>query len=349
MHFLSLELRYCQKMLVPALLHPLRRWLSELGVSSVTLIPCGYLVGFPLTTLLLNDTERLSDVLKISVAPSAQSLLHPQQSMKQRTGLYALGNPHGDLRWSGAETLTLHKLARASHIESHFSIGKGTKKEKLIEALRNALIVDISCHGKVNADDFLQSSLFLADGQYLNLADILNMKDEVQGLRLAILSACQTAIPNLHGAVDEVRSLAVGLIQAGARAVLASLWPVDDHATYLLITRFAQEWLPHRNAEPPAAALARAQIWLRTVTNCELRRWKAILLSHEWRETAEAEFSPPEDMAPDVRADEPSLSGFFHDSFDARTIIRRRAGSREPDERPFADPVYWAGFQIIGW
>lgn len=95
---------------------------------------------------------------------------------------------------------------------------------------------------------------------------MLNREANLSGLRLFILSACQTAILDLHGARDEVRSLAVGALQAGAQAVLAALWPVDDEATYLLMVRFAQEWLPRIGQEPPAAALARAQYWLRTVT-----------------------------------------------------------------------------------
>lgn len=75
-----------------------------------------------------------------------------------------------------------------------------------------------------------------------------------------------------------MRSLAAGMLQAGAEAVLAALWPVDDRATYLLITRFAQEWLPRMETEPPAAALARAQKWLRSVTNRELQVWQAVFL-----------------------------------------------------------------------
>src|SRR5258708_36717653 len=68
------------------------------------------------------------------------------------------------------------------------------------------------------------------------------------------------------------------MLQAGARAVRASLWPVDDKAPYLLIVRFAQEWFPRMQSEPPAAALARAQRWLRTVTNRDLQRWRATSL-----------------------------------------------------------------------
>jgi CHAT domain-containing protein len=116
----------------------------------------------------------------------------------------------------------------------------------------------------------LQSALYLAD-ETLSLGDALNQQvADLSGLRLLILSACQTAIPDVRGAENEVRSLAVGMLQAGAQAVMASLWPAHDRATYLLIVRFAQEWFPNKHTEPPAAALARAQQWLRHVTWEEL-------------------------------------------------------------------------------
>ena len=101
----------------------------------------------------------------------------------------------------------------------------------------------------------------------------------MDGLRLFILSSCQTAILDIDGAIDEVRSLAVGIIQAGARAVLGTLWSVDDEATYLLIVRFAQEWFLRMDDEPPSAAFGRAQRWLRTVTNYNLAEWRVTTLS----------------------------------------------------------------------
>src|SRR5260221_13877134 len=104
---------------------------------------------------------------------------------------------------------------------------------------------------------------------------MLSDQVDLRGLRLLILSACQTAILDLQGARDEVRSLAAGMLQAGAAAIIASLWSVDDRATYLLMVRFAQEWFHQMDREAPAYALARAQYWLRTVTYRELGSWEA--------------------------------------------------------------------------
>ncbi|WP_433796540.1 CHAT domain-containing protein [Actinoplanes sp. CA-252034] len=114
-----------------------------------------------------------------------------------------------------------------------------------------------------------------------------------------------------------MRSLPTGFLQAGVRSVLAPLWTVDDHATYLLVTRFAHEYLPTGRATP-AAALARAQKWLRTVTNGELVGARA---------------------------------GGSSDRYSADLAKQLTAAvfaAADPTGRPYADPIFWSGFQAYG-
>src|SRR5260370_35712168 len=111
----------------------------------------------------------------------------------------------------------------------------------------------------------------LAHEEELTLADMLSDHADLRRLRLLILSACQTAMLDLQGARDEVRSLAAGMLQAGAAAILASLWAVDDRATYLLMLRLPLQWFPQMTDEPPPRALGHAQHWLRTVPHRDLQ------------------------------------------------------------------------------
>lgn len=175
----------------------------------------------------------------------------------------------------------------------------------------------------------------------------------VRALRLLILSACQTAVLDLYGAVNEVRSLAAGMLQAGAEAVLASLWSVNDRATYMLMVRFAQEWLPTMSSKAPAAALARAQRWLRTVTYSELLRWEILSipkLTVEEQYEAGAAVKEIEEESGAVLMLEPALKGGLrHDIDTANRLISLAAQKNDPDALPYADPIYWAGFQITGW
>jgi CHAT domain-containing protein len=105
----------------------------------------------------------------------------------------------------------------------------------------------------------------MANDEILSLRDLLDLK--LKGLRLAILSACETGIPGTN-LPDEVISLPTGLLQAGAAGVVSSLWSVADLSTMVLLSRFYQLWRTD-NLEPPAA-LRQAQLWLRDSTGPEL-------------------------------------------------------------------------------
>lgn len=52
-----------------------------------------------------------------------------------------------------------------------------------------------------------------------------------------MLSACQTGTGTRPGG-DELLGLARGLLAAGVRTTVVSLWPVDDRATAVLMERF---------------------------------------------------------------------------------------------------------------
>ena len=195
-----------------------------------------------------------------------------------------MGDPrvtHQELKWGEAEALTVAELARRLGLPAEARVQEKATHGWLLNRLADALLVDASCHGFFNAREPLDSSLALArsvEATRLTLRELLNQGIEGRGalfgLRLLILSACQTGILDLRGAKDEMRSLTAGVLEAGADAALGALWSVDDKATYLLIVRFAQLWLPQMETMPPAEALAQAQHWLRTVTNRELRAWR---------------------------------------------------------------------------
>ena len=103
----------------------------------------------------------------------------------------------------------------------------------------------------------------MSDG-LLTLKDIfaLNLADS-GGIRLAILSACETGMLGIENA-DEVVSLPTGLLQSGVAAVIASLWAVDDLSTMMLLTRFYDLW--RTEGLEISQALRQAQQWVRDTT-----------------------------------------------------------------------------------
>jgi CHAT domain-containing protein len=355
------EVQRSMDALASVVMRPLLAWLTTQEVTSLTLIPWGLLAAFPLTAVPVKDDVPVRYSLPTSIAPNARSLLRNHTVNTPRTGIYAIGDPANDLPWGEAEVHTFVKLARLQGLSGQGKVQQQATLNWLIQALRQGQVVDIACHGVFDTQNFLQSTLLLRGAKRLLLGDIISHVIDIRGLRLLILSACQSGLIDVAGAVNQMRSLAVGMVQAGARAVIASLWPVHDRATYLLMVRFLQEWLPYREYEPPAAALVRAQHWLRTVTNRALIQWSATetLLStpSEQNETGllplEHDVSSP---LPDNR--EYIRSGlriavprqlFRYEVKAAQLHIKAVARNVEPDACPYADPWYWAGFQVIGW
>lgn len=351
--FLRLELQISLRGLSSSM-HVLAQWLQRQQVYSTTLIPCGQLAAIPLLAVPMDQSDHemtmpenwrtFNDNFPSSVAPSARSLLPAERGDGRRTGVYTLGNPQWrsqPLPWGEAEALTVAKLAKQVGMTTKAQIQDDATRAWLIDVLQAAEIADISCHGAFDPIDVLRSRLFLASGESLMLGNILGRETDLAGLRLLILSACQTANLDLHGATDEVHSLTTGMLQAGAKAVLGALWSVDDKATYLLMVRFAQEWFPNMAHESPAVALVRAQQWLRSVTNRELKEWRATELQQEQIPVQQSE---SDDELVIVRG-----RGSRYSVGDAQDIMRQAARRLADEDHPYNDPFYWAAFQLAGW
>jgi CHAT domain-containing protein len=81
----------------------------------------------------------------------------------------------------------------------------------------------------------------------------------LEGLRLAVLSACETGLGELTGG-EGVRNLQLAFHLAGCPDVVASLWQVNDKATAVLMAKFYHElWAKGR---PPVEALREAQLFV---------------------------------------------------------------------------------------
>jgi len=197
-------------------------------------------------------------------------------------------------------------------------------RQSLLDALPGASLIHLSCHGRFRADDPLESGLLLADGE-LTLRDVIASGfTAFRACRLAVLSACQTAIQDFAHLPDEAIGLPAGLTQAGVPSVLGTLWSVNDASTALLMVRFYELLL--QKHLPPPVALRLAQVWLRDATNAEL---DAYLSGHET--IALARLSQSERMP-----------------LTAVHALLGQVLKGDPNERPYAHPYYWAPFVFYG-
>jgi CHAT domain-containing protein len=178
-------------------------------------------------------------------------------------------------------------------------------------------------HGTFAPNDPGQSTLEIngASDEHLSSGEIANL--DLRRTRLAVLSACETGLSDLHDLGDEHFGLPAAFLLAGAQTVIASRWYVDDLATALLIGRFHENLYIGRMET--AAALRAAQQWLRQLSAIEVRR---MLKSQQ--AALEAVSAPTRICSERIKG----------------AILASYAGANT--DKPFANPYYWAAFFCFG-
>lgn len=325
------------------LMTPLAQRLHCLGISAFTLIPGGLLNLLPLHATQHNNGFFL-DEFEVAYAPSARTLAHchdrPAASPAVRFTLFAVGNP---LPVVGHTRPLPFARTEVETIASFFDTGpcppllehKATHQEVFAALAESAGggygYLHFACHGIFDPGDPLASGLVLAGGKRLSLTDLLD-KLTLTHTRLAVLSACQTAITDFNRVPDEAIGLPSGFLTAGVPGVIGSLWPVSDLSTPLLMERFYLYHLrgdPERSDEgplPPVSALRRAQTWLRDKVTASQVANRCQAQVKELRSRGDP--VPIQVVVAAMR---------YAD-------MARKA----PDSHPFEHPLYWAAFTLSG-
>jgi CHAT domain-containing protein len=245
--------------------------------------------------------------------------------------LTGVGNPlphPSPLAFAAAE---LEQIARLFDTGS-WLYGEQATKEGVLGFAGAATHVHLACHGSYALGD-IAPHLQLAHAAKLSFVDITRQRP-FAGSRLVVMSACQSAIADPRMS-DEVIGLPSAIMAAGTPGVIATLWPVDDLSTALLMECFYTLHLrgDSRTGEGPMApsrALCQAQRWLGTVTAAELH--ELFLNDANLRAAAEAVDGGSASRYPGAMA----------------AMNAARFGLQEPDVRPFEDSYYWAPFIFVG-
>lgn len=286
-----------------AVMAPLLEALS--GEERAVLIPGGWLGILPLHAARLPQGGYALDRMTFTYAPGAHALYHARQHQNTNgEHLLAVENPRGDLIFTPWEVRAARRYfpGRCTHLRG----GEATL-QAVEQALPEAGILHFSTHGSAGWGDSQRAALALANDESLSLKRVYAL--HLQRAQVAILSACETAVPGLK-APDEVLSLPAGWMLAGVPRVIGTLWAVNDLSTALLITRFFDLW--QGAGKPIPEALREAQQWLR---DTPLEKLRAYCRNYPDREVGQA----------------------FHRYL---TLFK--------DSLDFAHPFYWAGFACVG-
>ncbi|GFO63267.1 CHAT domain-containing protein [Geomonas paludis] len=174
-------------------------------------------------------------------------------------------------------------------------------------------LVHIASHFHFETGDDSSSYLVLGNGTPLTLREVEDQVNLFAGVDLLTLSACETAV---GGGKDqdgrEVDGLSILAQRQGAKAVVATLWPVADPSTSTLMQRFYR--LREEKRLSKAEALREAQL--------ELLRG----------------------------ANSPGAGEGERGAVNLARVAARPSAKAEPVDpgRPYAHPYYWAPFILMG-
>jgi CHAT domain-containing protein len=100
---------------------------------------------------------------------------------------------------------------------------EGTKS-RVTNAMSDSNWLHLACHGVQRQDEPTKSGLILDDG-HLTLDEIVRL--DLPNAEFAFLSACQTTTGD-EALSDEAVHIAGGMLLAGYRGVVATMWSIQD-------------------------------------------------------------------------------------------------------------------------
>ncbi len=244
----------------PDVLHGLDRLIAPLAELTapddhLVLCPSGPLVNFPLHAFDLEGQPLIARNL-VSYAPSIAvwRTLMTRQHQAAAAQDRVIADPTSD---RPASRIVGERIAGWLGVAP--AVGRAATRHHAIAALKDAHILHIQGHATFNRADPLRSKLILSDAA-LTAADIVGLGDV--DASAVVLGSCEGAAVHM-GPGDEPMGLSTALLMAGARSVIAPLWPVDEDDAAAFMEAFYRHLLssPHRSL---AEAVRHAQLTLRS-------------------------------------------------------------------------------------
>ena len=136
-----------------------------------------------------------------------------------------------------AEMSSIVKTAGAGVLPGEVHLDEAFTAVRLKDvSQRSFQLLHVASHFRFSPGTEVNSFLLLGDGQQLTLGDIRTQNYRFDNVDLLTLSACDTGLGGGRDAQGrEIEGFGVIAQQQGAKAVLASLWPVADQSTATLM------------------------------------------------------------------------------------------------------------------
>ena len=251
------------------LIDPVKNFLKG---NKLIIVPDQFLFFAPFSALVDANGCFLSSKYSIQITPSLHTLKASMQREHDPNIGFALfvGNPtvekisfngevFGPLPGAAKEVTYLANLFQATAL-----LGRAARKEVVLQLLSGASIIHISAHGEPNRGEVILAPNTSHDQPCLPVANpesFLLTQEDITSIsmqaRLVVLCCCYTGRGKVSS--EGVIGIARSFLAAGARSVLATLWPINDWASPELMKKFYEELFQET---PVCEALRRAKNFL---------------------------------------------------------------------------------------
>ncbi|CCA77822.1 hypothetical protein PIIN_10246, partial [Serendipita indica DSM 11827] len=171
--------------------------------------------------------DRLSDYVVSSYTPSIAALFdqsRPTLSKSPRILTVAVSNTPGKpLPSTEREVESLRRLA--TNMQTVSLKNEEATKSRVLDELVRCNWAHLACHGVQVGGKPMSSGLILDNEEKLELSEIVKMR--LLNADFVYLSACETAVGD-QGIPEESAHLAAGMLFAGFRGAVATMWAIKD-------------------------------------------------------------------------------------------------------------------------
>lgn len=305
----GLDPRPAGKALYDLLIKPIEKELAAADVKSIIWSLDGALRYVPVSAL-YDGEHYLIEKYQVSLfTPASRSRLSAAPSDDWKAASFGSSKAH--LGFSALPGVPEELAAIQKVVPSTSFLDGEFTKASFLKAMqtRQFSVVHVASHFSLVPGQDATSFLLLGDGSKLPLSDVAGLPSRsFDGVDLMTLSACQTAIGSGDG--TELEGFAAIAQRKGVKAVMASLWPIDDAGTRLLMESF---YGTHQTAKGQTKSES-------------LRQAQLALLNGTAKGQPGAKRGDPVE-----EADDKTIPKYVKDP-----------------AKPFAHPYFWAPFVLIG-
>ncbi len=274
------------------LIAPIAAPLAESGTRTLMLAPVGALRYLPFAALWDGGRFLVEQIALVLHTAAAQGRIKDRPAPAWRLagfgvarevdGYQRLLSVSDELERIIIETEGTARPTGRGIFPGHIYLDEQFTSDSFAAALATHHVVHVASHFIFLPESEWNSHLLLGDGSTLSLDQLRSRRFNFGGIDLVALSACETAMGGGRQNGREIEGLGAMLQKRGARAVLATLWPVADITTPQMMEHF---YRARRGGAAKTEALRAAQIEMITGEDPELRHpyhWGPFILMGNW-------------------------------------------------------------------